>query len=431
MKSIFLCSTALLVALPGLAHAAEAAAAEEPGADIIVTGTRQIGMKAEDSPAPIQLIGSQAMQSVGQPDLTQILAQSLPSLNFQAFGGDTANLTLSAALRGLSPNATLVLVNGKRRHGTANLAVLGGSPYSGSASTDFSFIPPASISRVEVLQDGAAAQYGSDAIAGVINVITKNATRGGTIMLTGGQNYQNGGETAGAAANFGFGLGDRGFVNVTADYRFHDHTQHGQFDRRFFTPTGQLLPTLNAVQVAGLRGNPLFPNVNNINGDARYTLYNVAFNAGYELSDAAEIYAFGSYGNRNARSFQNYRAPDRVSGTTSTGTVVYPLPLGFQPMENIREEDFSLTAGIKGEVSGWNYDFSWTYGRDAVQIYTLNSANPTLFSLLQSASATPLTGIQRNFYDGQLTNSEWVGNLDISHDFEVGMAKPLTLALGG
>lgn len=430
MKSMFLCSTALLAALPGVARAEEAAAAAEPASDIIVTGTRQIGMKAEDSPAPIQLIGTQAMQSVGQPDLTQILAQSLPSLNFQAFGGDTANLSLTAALRGLSPNDTLVLVNGRRRHGTANLAVLGGSPYSGSASTDFSFIPPASISRIEVLQDGAAAQYGSDAIAGVINVITKNADHGGMLMLNGGSNYENGGKTAAAAANFGFKLGERGFVNVTADYKFHDYTQHGQYDRRFFTPTGALLPSLSAAVVNGIKANPKYPNVNTINGDARYTLYNISFNAGYELADGVQAYAFGSYGNRNAKAYENYRSPTRVSGTTSTGVTVLPLPLGFQPQENLREEDFSLTAGLKGVVAGWNYDFSWTYGRDTVALYTIDSANPGIFAQQQSASAVPLTGLQRDFYDGQLINSEWIGNLDISHDFDVGMAKPLTLALG-
>jgi iron complex outermembrane receptor protein len=107
-----------------------------PSGEIIVTGTRQTGMRAADSAAPIQMIGKEAFQSVGQQDLTQVLAQSLPSLNFQSFGGDTANLTLSAALRGISPNDTLVLINGKRRHTTANLSVLGGSPYSGSATTD-------------------------------------------------------------------------------------------------------------------------------------------------------------------------------------------------------------------------------------------------------------------------------------------------------
>ncbi len=228
MKHYLLATSALVMALPSVAYAAD----QEPSGEIIVTGTRQTGMKAADSAAPIQLIGAQALQSVGQQDLTQVLAQSLPSLNFQGFGGDTANLTLSAALRGISPNDTLVLINGKRRHTTANLAVLGGSPYSGSATTDLSFIPTGAISRIEVLQDGAAAQYGSDAIAGVVNIITKNADHGGTLSVTGGSNYQDGGKTASASANIGFGLGDKGFVNVTAEYKFHDYTQHGTYDRR-------------------------------------------------------------------------------------------------------------------------------------------------------------------------------------------------------
>jgi hypothetical protein len=129
MKAILFTTTALAMALPVAAHAADATPVTAPdvASDIIVTGTRTTGTAA-DSAAPIQLLSSSSFQNVGQQDLTQILAQSLPSLNFQAFGGDTANLTLTAALRGLSPNDTLVLINGKRRHFTANLAVLGGSP---------------------------------------------------------------------------------------------------------------------------------------------------------------------------------------------------------------------------------------------------------------------------------------------------------------
>ncbi len=421
-------AVAMLASHP--AWAADAPADEQSGSDIIVTGTRQTGMRAADSSSPIQLIGEKALQSVGQQDLTQVLAQSLPSLNFQGFGGDTANLTLSAALRGISPNDTMVLINGKRRHTTANLSVLGGSPYSGSSTTDLSFVPTASIDHIEVLQDGAAAQYGSDAIAGVVNIIQKKANSGGSISATGGSFYKNGGKTFGASANFGFALGDKGFVNITGEYKFHDFTSHGQYDRRYFNADGTLKTTNNPVDTAGIRANPSFPNVNTINGDARYTIYNVGFNSGYEISPEVQIYAFGNYGARNAKAFENYRRPTRVSGTTTGGVVVYPLPQGFQPQESIREEDFSLTAGLKGTISQWDYDLSLTYGRDAAALYTLNSANPSLFSQAQSVSATPLTGLQRNFYDGTLTNSEWVANFDLKRDFELGMAKPLTLALG-
>jgi iron complex outermembrane receptor protein len=428
MKKLLFTTTALALFAPMAVQAAEADQAE-PSSEIIVTGTRQTGMRAADSAAPIQLIGTQAFQSVGQQDLTQVLAQTLPSLNFQGFGGDTANLTLSAALRGINPNDTLVLINGKRRHTTANLAVLGGSPYSGSATTDLSFIPTNAIGRIEVLQDGAAAQYGSDAIAGVVNIMLKNNDHGGSFTATGGSNYANGGSTAATALNLGFKLGEKGFINVTGEYRFHDYTSHGKYDRRFYYANGQLKPGQSSVVTNGLAGAPNTPNVNTINGDARYTIYNLSFNAGYDVGSDAQVYAFGSYGNRNAKAYQNYRSPSRVSGVTSTGTTVYPLPNGFQPQENIREEDFSLTAGIKGKAAEWNYDLSLTYGKDAVALYTINSANPTLFAMQQSASATPLTGLQRNFYDGQLSNSEWVGNIDISRDFDLGMSKPLTWPL--
>lgn len=425
MKFTLLSSTALLLALPAAAHAQE-----EPTGDIIVTGTRQIGMKAEDSPAPIQLIGAQAMQAVGQQDLTQVLAQSLPSLNFQAFGGDTANLTLTAALRGLSPNDTLVLINGKRRHFTANLAVLGGSPYSGAATTDLSFVPTNSISRIEVLQDGAAAQYGSDAIAGVVNIILKNATEGGMLTVTGGQTYTGDGETIATAGNVGFKLGENGFLNLTGEYKYHDYTQRGGCDRRYFTPNCTVLTGINPVDAAGVLLNPFSPRVNNILGDAAYTIYNFTFNAGYDFSDAISAYAFGSYGNRTAYAYENYRRATRVTGITSTGATVYPFPGGFNPQESLREEDFSLTGGFKGEISGWNWDLSLTYGRDSVALYTVNSVNPALYAELQLNNAA-LIRPQTDFYDGTLSNAEWAIEGGITKEFDVGMAKPLNLAFGG
>ena len=187
-----------LIASTGAAHVAQAAAADAGAgatvSEVIVTGTRQTGVKAADSAAPIQVVGGEALKTVGQPDLIQTLSQNLPSFNAQGYGADTAALTLSAALRGLSPNDTLVMVNGKRRNGTSNLAVDNGSPYTGSAAADLSFIPVAAIDHVEVLQDGAAAQYGTDAIAGVVNIILKKNAHGGLISATGGQYFEGDGE---------------------------------------------------------------------------------------------------------------------------------------------------------------------------------------------------------------------------------------------
>jgi iron complex outermembrane receptor protein len=147
--------TLALGATPAFAQDSAAPAAQ--GDDIIVTGTRVTGLRAADSPAPIQLLSAADLSRTGQPDLIQALAQNLPSVQAQAFGSDLQAHNLQMKLRGLSPNHTLILLNGKRRHGTANVSVAGG-PYGGSAAPDISFILPDSIDHIEVLQDGAAAQ---------------------------------------------------------------------------------------------------------------------------------------------------------------------------------------------------------------------------------------------------------------------------------
>ncbi len=270
--STLACATAMLSA----SQAALAADAVAPvpttaaeadtggGSDIIVTGTRASGITAAESATPIKLLSADAISHVGQPNLNQVLTQLVPSFTAQAFGGDTANLTLSARLRGLSPNHTLVLVNGKRRHGTANLAVLGG-PFQGSATADLDLISPASIKRIEVLEDGAAAQYGSDAIAGVINIILKDDSEGGDGSFTAGQNYDVGGETYAGQLHLATKLGENGYVNVTIFHRYHDFTKVGGLDARFTDINGKINSDLTPSQQAAYATVPGFPSVNRIN----------------------------------------------------------------------------------------------------------------------------------------------------------------------
>jgi iron complex outermembrane recepter protein len=206
-----------------LADTATATSTSEASADaagldeIIVTGSRQAGQKAADSPAPIQVLSAESLAAAsGNPDLMSTLAQIVPSLTMQAFGFDMSGQTLQARLRGLSPNHVLVLINGKRRHTTANIAVDTGSAYQGGAGVDLNFIPLDAIERVEVLTDGAAAQYGTDAIAGVVNIILKKNTSGGVVKGTYGQ-YGNdgGGKTEDVSANAGFEPGEGGYFNLT------------------------------------------------------------------------------------------------------------------------------------------------------------------------------------------------------------------------
>ena len=400
------------------------------GNDIIVTGTRAGGITAAESAAPIKVLGAETLSHVGQPNLNQVLTQLVPSFTAQAFGGDTANLTLSARLRGLSPNHTLVLVNGKRRHGTSNLAVLGG-PYQGAATADLDLIPPGAIKRIEVLEDGAAAQYGSDAIAGVINIILKDDDElGGDASFTGGSNYNTGGQTYSGTVHLSTKVGEAGFFDVTGFYRFHDFTQVGGLDRRVTDNNGNLLASLSAAQKPLYANITEFPEVNRINGDAQSNLTTVSYNSGYDFG-GIEAYSFGTYGRRLASAYENLRVPDRViaspvlgvAGTLTTPGELVFNPNGFNPREGIRENDFALTGGVKGMLDQFHYDLSTTFGQDRNDIYTYDSANRSLFI---NTHATP-----RTFYDGFFKSSEFTANADFTREFDLGVAKPLNLAFGG
>src|SRR5271168_4736085 len=244
-------------------RAAEAAADTDTALnEVIVTGSRVSGIRASDSPAPIQIVSAQALINSGSPDLMSALASLVPSLQMQAFGFDMAGQTLQARLRGISPNDVLVLINGKRRHTTANLAVDVGSPFQGGAGVDLNFIPLDAIDHVEVLTDGAAAQYGSDAIAGVVNIILKTNSSGGTLAGTYGQYGNNGaGRTEDVSGNAGFEAGSGGFFNITGDFRDHGHSNVGAIDPRLF-PANLSGEDLNAVNTPG------YPYLNRISGDA-------------------------------------------------------------------------------------------------------------------------------------------------------------------
>jgi iron complex outermembrane receptor protein len=412
----------------------QSALAQTEGAvtEVVVTGTRMTGVKAADSPAPVQLVGSEVLSRTGATDLATSLLAAVPSLNIQTTGGDLAALSIQAALRGLSPNDTLVLVDGKRRHTTANLAVLGGSPYSGAATVDLSFIPNGAIDHVEVLTDGAAAQYGTDAIAGVVNVILKKGSHGGSLSATAGQNYHGQGDSKGETAawsfNDGFSLGEKGYFNFTVEERYHNYTITGLGDGRVQKPdgtpyAGQTAPTSNVVKAER------YPYENGVNGDPQFNIYDGFYNAGYELSDSVQLYTFGSYGHRDSQHFENYRVPTKVSGVTSTGVTVYPLPNGFDPSERIEETDYSVTGGIKGSMADWSWDLSTSYGANVDDIYVVNSANAQLFPVIQAASPT-LVPAQRRFYNGQFKVTDWTTNLDVSKSFAIGLATPMNVAFG-
>ncbi len=397
---------------------------------VVVTGTRTTTLQAADSPAPIQVLSAQALQTAsGNPDLINTLANLIPSLTAQGFGGDMANQTLQAKLRGLSPNHTLVLVDGKRRHTTGNLAVLGG-PYQGGAGVDLNFIPISAIDHIEVLTEGAAAQYGTDAIAGVINIILKKKASGGMVSGTYGHYMDQGGVTSEVAGNVGFKPADGAYLNLTGEVHNHGHSQRGGIDPRVIDPAnvdpahGGTYPNTNEPYATG------YPYLNQIQGDAAYHSKIGAFSAGFGLGDNVRFYTFGTYGDKDAASFENYRQPNKVHYTDpNTGVTTYMYPYGFSPEEAIQERDYSVTGGLKGEVALWNWDLSTTLGDDRIKLFTLGSANAGLYG--GDGGSFPGTGASpTDFYDGFFSASQWTSNLDFSRDFEIGMAAPLNVAFG-
>ena len=427
MNKKFLGASALIlsIAMAGGAQAADGdAAAESELEGIIVTGTRTTGLRAVDSPAPITVLDSTALSRVGQTDLIQAIAQNVPSFNAQAFGGDTANLTLSAKLRGLSPNHALVLINGKRRHGTANLAVLGG-PFQGGAAADLNFISLGAVSHIEVLQEGAAAQYGTDAIAGVINIILKNDPEGGGITASAGKYMSGGGDTADLTLNVGFAPFENSYLNLSYQTRYHDYSFRGDVDPRVTNTPFNINSSSRLSRYPQLANHPDFPYMNRIAGDAEYRLNIGSYNFGITFGDV-EAYSFGTYGDKYASAFENYRVPNLIVGRDGS----IPRPFGFSPREVIYETDYAATFGIKTKTEdGWNVDIATTYGKDNVSIYVKDSFNRSLY--IDTSTPTTPGSSPTDFYAGAFIFSQWTSQIDVSKEYDVGMAAPLNVAFGG
>lgn len=415
----------------------------EEGAAIIVTGTRAVGMQAAESAAPVQVLNQEAITHVGQPNLNQVLTQLVPGFTAQTQGTDLSSFSLSARLRGLSPNHTLVLVNGKRRHGNAILQVISGA-FQGSAAPSIDIIPPDAISRVEVLQEGAAAVYGTDAIAGVLNFILKDNTDGGTFKVTGGQYYDSEGELFSASGNMGFKLGEDGYFNLTLFHRRQDYTTVGDGQVQVTRMDGSLQPNAPA-QWSNLTGDAL----SGINGGQPKTNLNIAFyNFGYDFG-GVELYSFGDYSRREGWAKQGYRHPKRICyetgnlGGSVTAAAYNPNicfgntgVVGMVPLQHVIEDEYSVTVGAKGEFGGgWNYDISGTYGAQKDDIWTEASAHREIWQESFAASLVPGAAIRPNSptsaYDGGFKLSQTTITADIRKEFDTGMAGPLTMAFGG
>ncbi|WP_419815291.1 TonB-dependent receptor plug domain-containing protein [Glacieibacterium sp.] len=428
---------------PAAPAPAAAAAADDMGdaGTIIVTGTRRNDRTIADSTVPIDVITQESLQTSGYTETNRVLSQLVPSFNFpQPSITDGTDVIRPATLRGLGPDQTLVLVNGKRRHSTALLNV-NGSVGRGTAAVDINLIPSAALERVEVLRDGAAAQYGSDAIAGVINFqlskrregarfsatygeynsnvegtrrVTGVATSSpgvpviapdGTLQLTdnGKDRHVSDGKTLSLSSNIGLPLFSEGYLNLTAEYRDRDPTNRAGYDpRRQFGSSGAYSPS-----------EFTFDRLSHRYGDAQTKDYNFFVNAGTPVAEDLEVYAFASYGHRNGESAGFYRLSNDARNVLS----VYPN--GFLPLINTALRDYSFTGGAKGIIGGVNFDVSMAYAHNKFDFLISNTLNASL------GAASPTS-----FDAGGLRYGQFTTNLDLNKDIEIGFLKSFNLAGG-
>ncbi|WP_163934910.1 TonB-dependent siderophore receptor [Paraferrimonas sp. SM1919] len=361
---------------------------------LVVVGSRANPRSALDSAVPVDVISADALQNSASMngEIAQLLHSLLPSINFpRQSNSDTADIVRPAQLRGLSPDHTLVLVNGKRRHTTSVLNT-GGKTGRGSAPVDLNTIPFSAIKRIEVLRDGAAAQYGSDAIAGVINIVLKDADQGGSISATYGAHVTDfkptdssivDGQTTLITANKGISL-DNGFINVSAQYRDRKTTNRAGFDQVPFWEVDA--------------GNPdVVGKVNYKVGDPEEQGFALMVNAEKEISDNISLYGFANHSNRQALGSNFYRYPN---DTWSNVAEIYPD--GYIPMTDGTTKDDAVVIGIKGSHD-WDWDLSANYGRSFFDLNLKDSLNASM------GAASPT-----EFHLGTFDYSQLVINADAS-----------------
>ena len=390
-------------------QAAEAAAKAGSVEELVVTGVRGQPRTVTDSPTPIDVLSSAELEHTGRAGAFQSLQTLVPSFNLPArAGGGTSTVIATGGLRGLNPDQTLVLVNGKRRHKTALINSVS-SLYNGSVPADLDLIPTSAIGRIEVLRDGAAAQYGSDAIAGVINIILKD-TVGGSVSATYGQNIDKGdGQLLQVIGNYGFKVGQQGFLNLS----FTTKDQSLSNRAIAVAPNIQIYPKLVPSGLPDPRELTVDRVVTKNYGVLPQNGVNLGYNGHYDLDGGVELYSFGTYSHRVSDLPFTFRAPNNVN------TLPQVYPEGFRPDLVIKENDFEFAVGARGKLGGWDWDLSSTYGRDDADENTAQSINASL------GPTSPTT-----FHVGELISSEWVNSLDFTRTLNLASGGDLALAAG-
>lgn len=447
----------VMAAAPVYAQEAEESAKAEDFEQIAVVGSRAAPRSVADSAVPIDIISDEEFKQQGATDMVSMMQTVVPSFNVNDQPiNDASTLVRPANLRGMASDHTLVLVNGKRRHRSAVITFLGGGLSDGAQGPDISVIPAAALKQVEVLRDGAAAQYGSDAIAGVINFVLNDASEGGTFEARYGSYYEGDGDMIQMSGNVGLPLSDKGFINLSAEYRTADDTSRSvqRADAAALIAAGNTF----VADPAQIWGSP------EIKHDIK-----LFANAGIELSATSEAYMFGNYAEREVEGGFYFRNPHNRGGVNDGGTnddgeqlllvgdltgdmsgncptdivvgdnvLENPryinevqnnpdcwafnemLPGGFTPRFGGTVTDMSLVFGTKGELDhDITYDVSLNLGQNEVDFAISNTINPSL------GPETPT-----EFSPGRYTQSEQTLDIDFTKPFDVGLYEPLFVATG-
>ena len=459
------------------AKAAEAEVAQATGEieEVVVVGSRRRDRSAADSPVPVDVIGGSDFEAQGGSNMDDLIASLVPSYNVsQEPISDAATFIRPATLRGLAPDATLVLVNGKRRHRAAVIALLGAGISGGSQGPDVSVIPAIALDRLEVLRDGASAQYGSDAIAGIMNFVLKEDNSGMAFDAKWGSHYENDGDALTLSTNVGLPLTEYGFANFSFEWKESDPTSRSRQrgDAQGLINAGNTNVRQPAAQIWGA---PEYSDDFKLFG-----------NFGLELGNGMEAYAFGNWAERQVEGGFYYRNPHTrggvfagpqvdpatgftadqggnasvgsvkvadLSGTWSPGSTTCPggvpiinnvphagimamvqgsancytlyerFPGGFTPQFGGYIDDYALAGGLRGQLGDWYFDVSAVAGRSNAEFYIYNTINPQLLG-------------QRNEIDtyyeaGDYTETDRVVNIDLSRPLDIGnLYGPVNLAMG-